>query len=156
MATETNLENELFDLENKFWQAMKDRDVETAIALTDFPCILTGPQGVDRIDEQAFAAMMKDARYTLEGFQLDPEANVRLVNDDVAIVAYKAHEEMLVDGQRVELDVADTSTWIRRDGRWVCAQHSEAIVGDPFGRDRNKKDEKAEDEGEDEIDIGPV
>jgi hypothetical protein len=25
---------------------------------------------------------------------------------------------------------------VRRGGRWVCALHTEAIAGDPYGRDR--------------------
>jgi hypothetical protein len=61
---------------------------------------------------------------------------VRLLGDDVAIVAYQVHEELTVDGKPVTLDAADSSTWVRRDGRWLCALHTEAIAGDPFGRDR--------------------
>jgi len=25
---------------------------------------------------------------------------------------------------------------VRRDGRWRCVLHTEALAGDPFGRDR--------------------
>lgn len=46
------------------------------------------------------------------------------------------HEELTVDGKRVALDAADASTWVRRNGRWVCALHTESLAGDPFGRDR--------------------
>ena len=56
--------------------------------------------------------------------------------DDVAIVAYKVRERLVVDGNPVTLDAADASTWIRRNGHWVCALHTESILGDPFGRDR--------------------
>lgn len=136
MATETNLESELIELERQFWQAMKDKDVSTAVRLTDFPCIVTGPRGIGQIDEDTFRGMMKAPPYTLEAFELGREAKVRLVRDDVAIVAYQAHEELTVNGEHVTLDVADSSTWVRRDGNWLCAQHTEAIVGDPFGRDR--------------------
>jgi uncharacterized protein YndB with AHSA1/START domain len=38
-------EQTLRDLEERFWEALKERDVETALALTDFPCIVAGPQG---------------------------------------------------------------------------------------------------------------
>jgi hypothetical protein len=61
---------------------------------------------------------------------------VRLLRDDVAIVAYQVYEELTVDGKPVTLDAADSSTWVRRNGRWLCALHTEAIAGDPFGRDR--------------------
>jgi hypothetical protein len=54
----------------------------------------------------------------------------------VALVGYKVHEDLTVDGKSVSLDAADTSTWVRRDGRWVCALHTESLLGDPFGRDR--------------------
>lgn len=45
-------------------------------------------------------------------------------------------EDLTVNGSPIALDASESSTWIRRDGRWLCAQHSEAIHGDPFGRDR--------------------
>jgi hypothetical protein len=65
---------------------------------------------------------------------LRPE--VRLLGGDVAVLAYTVHEELTVEGKRVTLDAADASTWVRRDGRWVCALHTESLRGDPFGRDR--------------------
>jgi len=34
------------------------------------------------------------------------------------------------------LDAADASTWVKKDGRWLCALHTESLIGDPYGRDR--------------------
>lgn len=135
MATKT-VEQELLALEKQYWQAIKDKDVEAAMRLTDDPCFVTGAQGIGRIDKQALGNMMKTAPYTLRDFTVDDDAQVRLLRDDVAILAYSVHEELTVDGKSVTLDAADSSTWVRRDGRWVCALHTEAITGDPFGRDR--------------------
>jgi uncharacterized protein (TIGR02246 family) len=135
MATKT-LEKELLDLEAQYWQAIKDKDADAAMRLTDDPCIVTGAQGVGRINKQAMAAMMKDAPYTLRDFTLGDDAQVRLLADDVAILAYKVREELTVDGKPVTLEAADSSTWVRRDGRWLCALHTEALAGDPFGRDK--------------------
>jgi hypothetical protein len=59
-----------------------------------------------------------------------------MVGDDVALVAYKVRESLTVDGKPLEFEAADSSTWIRSNGRWLCAMHSESITGDPFGRDR--------------------
>jgi hypothetical protein len=138
MATLSNAEpqKELIGLENEFWRALRDGDVSAAVELTDFPCILTGAQGVSSVDEATFTEMMKGAPFSLDSYEIAPDATVRLVNDDVAIVAYTAHEELTVEGKPTRMDVADVSTWIRRDGKWRCAQHAEAILGDPFGRDR--------------------
>jgi hypothetical protein len=91
---------------------------------------------VGAVDRKTLAAMIKSASYTLHRFELKEGAQVRLLGDDVAIVAYQVHEELTVDGKPVALDAADSSTWVRRDGRWLCAMHTEAIAGDPFGRDR--------------------
>jgi hypothetical protein len=59
-----------------------------------------------------------------------------MLSDDVAIVAYTVHEDLTVEGKPVSLDAAESSTWVRRDGNWLCAMHTEALTGDPFGRDR--------------------
>lgn len=137
MATATKtVEAELLELEKRFWQALKDQDADTAMRLTDEPCIVTGAQGVGAIDRETLGAMIKSASYTLQRFELKEGAQVRLLGDDVAIVAYQVHEELTVDGKPVAFDAADSSTWVRRDGRWLCAMHTEAIMGDPFGRDR--------------------
>jgi hypothetical protein len=105
------VEKELLRLEKKYWQAKV-------------------------IHKPAFAAMLKAAPYTLHDFDVKDDVQVRLLSDDVAVLAYKVHEKLTVEGKAVTLDAADASTWIKRDGRWVCALHTESILGDPFGRDR--------------------
>jgi hypothetical protein len=136
MAT-LRIEEELLELERRYWQAMQDGDVETAVKLTDFPCIITGASGIGAVDKATFTAMMKNPSYEILSVELDHNAKVRLIRDDVAIVAYKVHEELTVDGQPVALDARDSSTWVKRNGNWLCALHTEAIAGDAFGRDRS-------------------
>ncbi|MEP6574313.1 MAG: nuclear transport factor 2 family protein [Gemmatimonadota bacterium] len=141
MTTETTetIEKELLDLERQYWNAIRTRDVETALQLTDDPCIVTGAQGAGRIDHRSFARMLKDTSWTLHEFEIDKDAQVHLVRDDVAIIAYKVKESLTVEGKEVQLEAADASTWVRQGGRWVCALHTESIVGDPFGRDRKSR-----------------
>ena len=134
MASET-VEKELVKLERQYWQAIKDKDVDAIMRLTDDPCIVTGAQGVGRLDHKAFRGMMKDASWSLREFEL-ADVQVGLLRDDVAVVAYVVTEELNVGNQPLTLKAADSSTWVRRDGRWVCAVHTEALAGDPFGRDR--------------------
>ena len=132
----TTIEDELLGLERRYWQAIKDKDVEAVSRLTDYPCIVAGAQGVARLDQQTYASMFVGTGWDLKTFDLDGEVQVRLISDDVAIVAYKVHEELTVEGKPVALDAADTSVWVRRDGHWRCAAHTESLSGDPFGRDR--------------------
>jgi hypothetical protein len=114
---------------------MKDKDVQGALALTHDPCIVTGPQGVASIDKDKFAEMMAAGQWTLHDFELR-DVQVQHLSDDVAIIGYKVKENMTVDGKPVTLEAADASTWVRKDGRWLCALHTESISGDPYGRDR--------------------
>ena len=135
MANET-AEKELVGLEREYWQAIKDKDVDAIMRLTDDPCIVTGAQGIGRLDHKTFKGMMKEAPWTLRKFELGDDVQVHLLREDVAVVAYVVTEELTVGNQPVTLKAADSSTWVRRDGRWVCAVHTEALAGDPFGRDR--------------------
>jgi ketosteroid isomerase-like protein len=133
--TEGPIEAKLLDLEKQYWQAIKDRDVQAAMRLTDDPCIVTGAQGVARITREAFAAMLQAGGWTLHEFILS-DVQVRVISEGVAIVAYKVKELLTVDGKPVTLEASDSSIWVRREEQWVCALHTEAISGDPFGRDR--------------------
>lgn len=130
------VEKELLELERQFWQAMKDRDVEAAVKLTEFPCIVAGATGTMRVEQAGFEKMMSDTSYRIRNVELDPGANVRMLTEDVGIVAYKVKEQVTVDGKQLTVEATDASTWVRRDGTWRCALHTESIQGDPWGRDR--------------------
>jgi ketosteroid isomerase-like protein len=136
-TTTTKTEQELLGLEKQFWQAIKDRDFDSAVRLTDESCIVTGAQGAARIEKDAFRDMMESATYTLHDFKMS-DPHVRLLGDDIAVLAYKVHEDLTVEGKPVTIDAAEASTWVRRPQGWVCALHTESILGDPFGRDRRE------------------
>ena len=38
----TTAERDLLVFERKYWQALKDKDVDAALELTDIPCVITG------------------------------------------------------------------------------------------------------------------
>jgi hypothetical protein len=129
------LEKELIARETAYWEALKKKDVTAARAFTDDPCFITGASGVGNISGEKFAELLKGSKWTIENYRFD-DMQVRMLGEDVAIVAYKVHEDLTVDGRPVSFDAADSSTWVRRKGGWVCALHTEALSGDPFGRDR--------------------
>jgi len=134
--TTTTIEKELVELETQYWQAIKDKDLDAAMELTDETCVVAGAQGAASIDRKAFAGMLNSPEWTLNEFEFLGEVIARAVTDDVGVVAYKVREQLTVDGKPLTLEAADASTWVRRDGRWLCALHTESIAGDSFGRDR--------------------
>jgi hypothetical protein len=132
-----SLETEILQLENRFWQSMVDHDAAAGAAMTADPCIVTGAQGVGKIDRATFTKMMDGGTWKLLSFAFS-EVQFEQIADDVAVIAYKVREELTVDGKPLTMEAADASTWVKRDGAWVCALHTESVLGDPYGRDRQK------------------
>jgi hypothetical protein len=127
-----NATQEILSLEQKFWRAMVEQDVETAKSLTDFPCLLAGPHGARSVDAEAFVRSMEDSSMPIKSAEIE-NANVRMLNDDVAVIVYDVRVEMQRDGKARTLQAADCSTWARRNGKWRCAMHAEAIRQSPGG-----------------------
>ncbi|MEO7216870.1 MAG: nuclear transport factor 2 family protein [Gemmatimonadaceae bacterium] len=125
----------LLRLERKYWDAMVSKDVDTAVRLSDDPCIITGARGVSAITNEQYRKLTADGKWDLHSYDMS-DVQARMISEDVAIVAYKVREKLTVDGKPLTLESNDSSTWVRRDGSWKCALHTEAVSGDPFGRDR--------------------
>jgi ketosteroid isomerase-like protein len=130
-------ENEIIAIERQYWQALQDGDIDTIMQLTADPCIVAGAQGVGSLSHEVFRKMMQSSEWTIDSFELT-DIQVLAPRDDLAVVAYKVKEVLTVQGKSVTLDASDASTWVRRDGRWLCLLHTESISGDAFGRDRSE------------------
>ncbi|MEO8068040.1 MAG: nuclear transport factor 2 family protein [Flavobacteriales bacterium] len=130
--------NTLRKLEEQYWQAIKDHDTTAIVNLTHEPTVVTGAQGVGSLTKAQMKEMMeKQAQWTLTDFKLK-DVQVNMLGPDTGIVAYTVHEELTVEGKPVRFDAADASVWVRSNGKWACALHTESVLGDPFGRDRGK------------------
>ena len=134
---QSDLHKELMNVESQFWQCMKDKNIAKALEITNDPCMVAGAQGVAQIDKKTFARMMETGNWVLHEFDIF-DAQVLQLSDDVAVIGYKVREKLTVDGKPVTMVAADASTWVKKNGRWLCALHSESVAGDPFGRDRRK------------------
>ena len=131
MATTSNtIETEILDLERRYWQAMRERDVRTAVSLTEFPCLIAGASGVRSVDQASYEQMMTGGSWRIHEAEIEDGAEVRQLTDDVAVILYGVREEMTVEGKPLTLRAFDSSVWVRRNDGWRCAMHSESIAGD--------------------------
>jgi ketosteroid isomerase-like protein len=128
-------EQELVALEKKYWDAMIAKDVDTAVRMSDDPCFITGAQGVSVISAEQYQKLMTDGKWTLLSYTMD-KIEARFLSPDVGVVAYQVTEQLTVDGKPLTLKASDSSTWVKRNGDWKCALHTEAPSGDPFARDK--------------------
>ena len=136
---QTTDNRELVDLERHFWNAIQAKDSKAAGEMTDDGCVIVGAQGVSAIGAATMARLTKEGQWQLREFSFDDKTlQARRITDDVCIVAYKVNEQLTVDGKPLTLEANDASVWVKRDGRWLCALHTESVAGDPFGRDRRQ------------------
>jgi hypothetical protein len=130
-------EQEVLDIERRFWDAIKAKDAGATARMTDDGCIIVGAQGVSSIDAKTMGKLTEEGQWKLENYTFDEKnTQVRFISDDIAVVAYKVNERVVVDGQTLPVVANDSSVWVRKGGEWLCALHTESLAGDPFGRDR--------------------
>ena len=129
----TGNKQQIIDLETRFWQSMKDKDVETATSLIAKEGLVTGPMGSMTINPEKYAQMTRDGQWTLDDFDMK---NVEVVRptEDSAIIAYEVHQTGDMKGRPMDLRCADSSVWVKQGGDWKCALHTETILEDAAAR----------------------
>ncbi len=124
MATD---KQQIIDLETRFWQAIRAKDIEGAQAMVADQALVTGPSGTMRIDPAKFAQQMREAPWTLENFEFR-DTDVIFPTEDVAVITYKVHQTGEMEGKPMDLNAADSTLWVQDGGSWKCALHTETIL----------------------------
>ena len=124
-------------LERRFWDAMRDQDGASAMDLSDDPTVVVGAQGAAELPRPTMGEMLEAPSWQLLSYEIE-DLIVREVAPDTVITAYKVTEELTVEEKPLTLEAYDSSVWVKRDGTWVCALHTESVAGDPFGRDKTQ------------------
>ena len=124
---------QIIDLETRFWQSMKDKDVDTAKSMIAQEGLVTGPMGTVTINPEKYAQMTREGQWTLNDFEMK-NVEVVLPTEDSAIIAYEVHQTGDMKGQPMDLRCADSSVWVKEQGDWKCALHTETILQDANAR----------------------
>ena len=123
------MENQILDLENRYWKAMENRDFDTVKSLTHFPCLVAGKDGVRSVDEPSFKKMFDSGA----GSQLKvlniSEAESEIIGGATAIIAYIVELAYGTKDQKSSGKCACTSTWVKENENWICAMHTESELG---------------------------
>ena len=116
-------------LEKDFWQSMVDKDADRAVTMIADECLITGPQGTMRSDPADYKRMTEQGEWELDQFEFS-DVQVIFPQEDTAIIAYNVHQTGSMKGQEMDLNCADSSTWVRDGDEWKCALHTETIIGE--------------------------
>ncbi len=120
---------EIVGLEKKFWQSMVDKDPETAMTMIADESLVTGPMGTMKIDPAKYGEMTREGNWTLDSFTFK-DVDVVFPSDDIAVIAYTVHQKGTMGDKPMDMHCADASTWVKDNGSWKCALHSETMLED--------------------------
>lgn len=119
------MENQILNLEKKYWNAMESRDFNTVKSLTRFPCIIAGENGVRSVDEASFKRMFDSGEGKQTKVLNISGEEIQMMND-TAVIAYLIELEYNVDGQGSSRKCACASAWVKENSNWVCSLHTES------------------------------
>ena len=119
----------ILKLESTFWQSMVDKDADKAMTMIADECLITGPMGTLRSDPEDYRRMTEQGDWELDRFEFS-DVQVIFPQDETAIIAYKVHQTGMMKGEKMDLNCADSTTWVRDGDEWKCALHTETILED--------------------------
>jgi hypothetical protein len=118
----------VIDLENRFWQAIRDQDTETAVEMLSEPALMVSSHGVIKFDHDGYRQMAEKGAMVLTAFELS-DMQVVFPNDTTAVMTYHVKQKLAPRGKKDEVvqEVNDTSTWVRDGTEWKCVMHTETM-----------------------------
>jgi ketosteroid isomerase-like protein len=118
-------QSEVEALEHLFWKSIVDRDSEAAIAILCEPALMVSSHGAMKFDHAGYRKMAEDSSYRLLEYTIS-NMQVLCPTPDTAIATYNVRQVTEAKGKKMEMDVTDSSTWVKVDGKWRCAIHTES------------------------------
>ncbi|MBG9390649.1 nuclear transport factor 2 family protein [Caenimonas aquaedulcis] len=122
-------EQELIKLEERFWQSLVAQDADTATQLLAEPALMVSAHGAMKFDHAAYRKMATQGTQVVTAYEFS-DMEVVLAGPDTAILTYGVKQTMSPRGknQKNVQEMHDSSTWVRKDGRWQCVMHTETPV----------------------------
>lgn len=119
--------SEIESLERAFWKSIVDGRPEVATGMLTEPAVMVSGHGVTKFDHASYTRMAKDEQHKLVDYTIS-DMDVVFPRDDVAVASYHVNQKVDVRGKTELMDVYDTSTWLKTDGKWRCVMHTESPI----------------------------
>ena len=126
-AHATPTKDEIVALEKSYWDAMKAKDGRRTSELSGKTALVTGTQGVMRIEKEKMGKMTEEGKWSLESYDFE-DVEVSTPSPDIALIAYTVRQRVKMDGKAQDMKAADSSVWIRGSKGWECHAHSETLL----------------------------
>ncbi|WP_423457216.1 nuclear transport factor 2 family protein [Ottowia sp. VDI28] len=124
MATKADI----MKLETEFWQSLVDQAPEKAAALLTGEAANVAMYGIHHFSPAEYLKMAKDGPAKLTSFLFSNE-KVFFPAPDVAVATYEARQSFEMNDTVHEMICFDTTTWVKSNGKWLAAVHTETPKG---------------------------
>lgn len=118
---------QLIELEKKFWQSMVREDTDAALSLLDQQALMVSTHGAMKFDHVQYRQMAQQGPMVLKDFKLG-DIDVLMPTEDIAVLTYRVKQSVAPrgdDAKRTTQEMADSSTWVRKEDQWQCVAHTE-------------------------------
>ena len=122
--------SELIALEKKFWQSVVDEDIDAVLSMLNDPALMVGSHGAMKFGHDQYRQMAEQSGVVIKSFELSA-IDVVFPSEGTAVMAYSAKLVRAARGEAegIHEEVADSSVWTRKDGKWRCVMHTETPIG---------------------------
>jgi hypothetical protein len=112
----------LFIQEIKLWKSLQSHDLGAfgALLLPDFLEVENNIQTRDQTIANLNTCVL--VSFNIHNHQ------TRMLSPDAAVIAYNANSEVACGTSHLKGSYNATTTWVRRDGRWMVQMHTENAV----------------------------
>ena len=118
-------EKHVFELEERFWQSIVDKETNVALDLLNEPALMVSSRGALKFDHAGYRKMAEDDTYKLLDFKLS-EMQAVFPTEDVAVLTYQVDQTTEMKGKKMDTKMSESSTWVRKGDSWVCVAHTES------------------------------
>lgn len=108
--------------ERKLWEAWKKGDLKPFRTYLSSDSVMIGDSGVT--DKTAALKEMGGMKCEVKSYSLS-DIKVTFLNNDAALLTYKATQDATCGGQTIPAAVWASSAYVKRGGKWWNASHQE-------------------------------
>jgi hypothetical protein len=129
-ATATSVEQEILELEHRYWEAAKRSDSRELSSLTAASFTFVMKDGIIKSSRDELVGMLTGEDFKLKSYKIDSAGTVfRQLGPEAAVVAYPAHWDYEREGKADSIKTFNSSTWVKEGGSWKCAIVTESRAG---------------------------
>ncbi|RPI20552.1 MAG: nuclear transport factor 2 family protein [Acidobacteria bacterium] len=123
LALADDVKSTVTSIEKNLWEAWKNKDTAAFKEHMTDNAVSVGPQGISTGKEQMISDMTAHP-CEVRNFSFT-DWQVHELSPETVLVTYKAKQDATCGGNKIPADIAASSVYVKKDGKWLAASHQE-------------------------------